>query len=213
MKYENYLTIIMLFFSISFISMNADNNNNTNNIKKTIETDSTTFGAGCFWCVEVIFEKLDGVISVESGYSGGHIVNPTYKDVMNGTTNHTEVTRIVFNPNIISFSELLEVFWKIHDPTTLNRQGNDIGSQYRSVIFYHNEKQKEEAEYYKKQLEKEEVFDMPIVTKVTPLINYFKAEDYHQDFYKLNPENSYCNYIITPKIEKFKKIFKSKLKN
>lgn len=205
------IIIVPIFFiflnnSISYNNYYAKMNNNTQT------TDTATFGAGCFWCIETILEELKGVVSVESGYSGGEIKNPTYKQVCSGTTNHAEVAKIIYNPEIISFDELLEVFWKIHDPTTLNRQGNDVGTQYRSVIFYHNQEQKEKAEYYKNKLESEKIFDDPIITEISPLKNYYKAEDYHQNYYKQNPNQSYCSYVITPKVNKFRKIFKDKLK-
>ena len=171
-----------------------------------------TFGAGCFWCVEAVFQELKGVISVESGYSGGQIMNPTYKQICTGTTGHAEVARIIYDPSEISFKELLEVFWQTHDPTTLNRQGNDVGTQYRSVIFYHDDDQKQQAEHYLKELDKSGAFNAPIVTEIAPLINYYKAENYHQDYYTLNPNQGYCQYVIRPKMEKFRKAFKDKLK-
>jgi len=205
------IIIVPIFFiflnnSISYNNYYAKMNTNPQT------TDTATFGAGCFWCIETILEELNGVISVESGYSGGQIKNPTYEQVCSGNTNHAEVAKIIYNPEIITFDELLEVFWKIHDPTTLNRQGNDVGTQYRSVIFYHNQEQKEKAEYYKNKLEKEKIFKDPIVTEISPLQNYYKAENYHQNYYKQNPNQSYCSFVITPKIKKFRKIFKHKLK-
>ena len=171
-----------------------------------------TFGAGCFWCVEAIFQRLDGVVKVESGYSGGHVKNPTYKEVCTGTTGHAEVCQITYNPKEISYEELLEVFWQTHDPTTLNRQGNDVGTQYRSVIFYHNENQKKLATEYKTKLEKEKVFDDPIVTQIEPYTNFYVAEDYHQNYFNENGSQPYCSFVIAPKVEKFKKVFKEKLK-
>lgn len=171
-----------------------------------------TLGAGCFWCIEACYKTLNGVISVESGYSGGHVDNPTYKQVCEGTTGHAEVARVVFDEHIISLDEILEVFWFVHDPTQLNRQGNDIGTQYRSVIFYHDDSQKETAEAYKKRLTEEGVWDKPIVTEISPLTNYFPAEDYHQDYLELNPGNAYCQAIVRPKYEKFKAVFAQKLK-
>jgi|WetSurMetagenome_2_1015567.scaffolds.fasta_scaffold32784_4 peptide-methionine (S)-S-oxide reductase len=171
-----------------------------------------TFGSGCFWCTEAIFERLNGVVKVESGYSGGKVENPTYEEVCTGTTGHAEVTQITYDPSIISFDELLEVFWKTHDPTTLNRQGNDVGTQYRSVIFYHNEEQKELAENYKVELDKSGVWDNPIVTEISPFTNFYLAEKYHQEYYNNNPNQGYCTFVITPKVEKFEKVFKDKLK-
>lgn len=171
-----------------------------------------TLGAGCFWCIEACFKDLKGVISVTSGYAGGHVENPTYKAVCEGTTGHAEIARVVFDDAQISFDELLELFWFVHDPTQLNRQGNDIGTQYRSVIFYHDEEQKNTAEAYKERLTSEQVWDKPIVTEISPLTNYYPAEDYHQDYYALNPGNSYCQAIVRPKVEKFKKVFADRLK-
>lgn len=176
------------------------------------KTEQVTFGAGCFWCVEAIFQQLKGVISVQSGYSGGIKENPTYKEVCEGLTGHAEVCQITFDPQVISFSELLEAFWTVHDPTTLNKQGNDIGTQYRSVIFYHSEKQKQEAQWFKERLEKEKIWNNPIVTEIKPMGIFYTAEEYHQDYYFLNKEsNSYCSMVITPKLEKFKKAFSQKL--
>lgn len=180
--------------------------------KKNNNIEECTFGTGCFWCSEAIFKRLKGVISVTPGYSGGTASNPTYEDVCTGTTGHAEVIRIVFDPDLISYDELLEVFWKTHDPTTLNRQGADVGTQYRSVIFYHGEKQKKTAEAYKKKLIEARIWDRPIVTEISPLINFYPAEDYHKNYFENNPANAYCNFVITPKIEKFEKIFRDKLK-
>jgi len=174
--------------------------------------EKATFGSGCFWCTEAIFENLNGVYSVVSGYAGGKFLNPTYEEICSGTTGHAEVTQISYDPSIISYDELLEVFWKTHDPTTLNRQGNDVGPQYRSVIFYHNEEQKQIAEKYKSELDKSSAWDNPIVTEISPLTNYFPAENYHQDYYNNNPNQGYCAFVIAPKVEKFKKVFKDKLK-
>lgn len=171
-----------------------------------------TFGAGCFWCVEACFKDLKGVISVQSGYSGGELLSPTYKQVCEGNTNHAEVARIVYDETLISYEELLELFWFVHDPTQLNRQGGDIGSQYRSVIFYHDEEQKKLAEQYKQKLTTKKVWDKAIVTEISPLINFYPAEDYHNNYFELNPENRYCQSIVRPKVEKFKKVFAEKLR-
>lgn len=171
-----------------------------------------TFGAGCFWCVEACFKELKGVESVVSGYAGGFIDNPTYKAVCEGTTGHAEVVRITYDEQQISFDELLELFWFVHDPTQLNRQGNDVGTQYRSVIFYHTDAQKEAAQHFKNKLEAAQVWDKPIVTEITPLTNYFPAENYHQDYLELNPSNAYCQAIVRPKYEKFKQVFATRLK-
>lgn len=171
-----------------------------------------TFGAGCFWCVEVIFQNLEGVNRVVSGYAGGNVVNPTYKQVCEGNTGHAEVVQLHFDPGKISYESLLEVFWKTHDPTTLNRQGNDVGTQYRSVIFYHNKKQKELAEYYLSKLDESGAFESPIVTQIEPFRTFYEAEEYHQNFYNLNQQLPYCKFVIEPKLEKFKKVFADKLK-
>ncbi len=171
-----------------------------------------TLGAGCFWCIEACFKDMKGIQSVVSGYAGGHVDHPTYKQVCEGTTGHAEVARITYDPALITFDELLEVFWFVHDPTQLNRQGNDIGTQYRSVVFYHDEEQKELAEAYKARLTAEKVWDQPIVTEITAINNYYPAEDYHQDYFALNPGNAYCQAIVRPKVEKFRKVFEHKLK-
>lgn len=171
-----------------------------------------TFGNGCFWCTEAIFQRLDGVGKVVSGFSGGHVENPTYEQVCTETTGHAEAIQITYDPEVISYETLLEVFWKTHDPTTLNRQGNDIGPQYRSVIFYHNPEQKKLAEFYRKKLDEERIWDRPIVTEITAYTRFWPAESLHQDYYDRNPSKSYCRVVITPKVEKFEKIFKDRLK-
>ena len=165
-----------------------------------------------FWCVEAIFANLKGVHSVTSGYCGGKTDNPTYREVCSGSTGHAEVAKIVYDPNEISFEELLEVFWKTHDPTTLNRQGDDVGTQYRSCIFYLNEDQKQKSIFYKKKLDKSGAFSAPIVTEILLLEEFFPAENYHQDYYENNKDNSYCKFVIQPKLEKFKKVFYNNLK-
>ena len=174
--------------------------------------DTATFAAGCFWCLEAIYQNLKGVQSVTSGYSGGQTPNPSYTQVCADTTGHAEACQIAFNPKEISYVELLEVFWKIHDPTTLNRQGNDEGTQYRSAIFYHNDEQRRLAEHYKKELDASGAFDSPIVTEIMPLKNFYKAEDYHQNYYNENGNQPYCRFVIQPKLDKFRKAFKTKLK-
>lgn len=171
-----------------------------------------TFGAGCFWCIEAVFQDLQGVVSVKSGYAGGQVKNPTYKQVCSGTTGHAEVARITYDPKLVTFDDLLEVFWQTHDPTTLNRQGNDEGTQYRSVVFFHNEEQKARTEHFKKKLNDSGAFAKPIVTEISPLPEFYEAESYHQDYYNLNPDQGYCQYVIRPKVEKFHKAFKDKLK-
>jgi peptide-methionine (S)-S-oxide reductase len=183
---------------------------NMTNINSNLDT--ATFGAGCFWCIEAVFQRLEGVDTVISGYTGGQKLNPTYKDICTGMTGHAEVAQITFNPEVISFDELLEVFWATHDPTTLNRQGNDVGTQYRSSIFYHNEDQKQKSEFYLKRLTEEKVFDKPIVTEITPLGKFYIAENYHQNYYNNNKSQGYCSFIISPKVDKLKKVFPNKLK-
>lgn len=170
-----------------------------------------TFGAGCFWCIEACFLDIKGIISVVPGYAGGKRANPTYEQVCSGATGHAEVARITYDEAIISFDELLEMFWFVHDPTQLNRQGNDIGTQYRSVIFYHSESQKEIAERYKAKLTEEQVWDNPIVTEIVAINNYYEAEKYHHNYLELNPENAYCKAIVRPKVDKFKKVFGAKM--
>ncbi len=171
-----------------------------------------TLGAGCFWCVEAVFKELDGVSSVDSGYMGGHVLNPTYRQVCEANTGHAEVCRVTYDPAKISFKEILEVFWVAHDPTTLNQQGADRGPQYRSAIFYHTDEQKQLAEKYKKELDESGAFRNPIVTEITAASVYWQAEDYHQDYYEMNPNDRYCQAVAQPKIDKVRKVFKDKLK-
>jgi peptide-methionine (S)-S-oxide reductase len=172
-----------------------------------------TFANGCFWCTEAIFEQLDGVVDAVSGYTGGTTENPTYKEIGRGNTGHAECLQITYDPNKITFDELLEVFWQTHDPTTLNRQGADVGTQYRSGIFYHNEEQKQKAEKYKVELDKSGAFDNPIVTEITAYKKFYPAEDYHQQYFENNENsNPYCKIVIRPKLDKFQKVFKDKLK-
>jgi peptide-methionine (S)-S-oxide reductase len=179
---------------------------------ETNNLQTATFGAGCFWCTEAVFLNVKGVIKVVSGYTGGKIKNPSYREICTGQTGHAEVTQITFDSSIVSFEELLEVFWNTHDPTTLNRQGADEGTQYRSAVFYVDETQKSLAEAYKKQLEAARVYKNPIVTEITALSIFYPAEEYHQNYFELNPNQSYCQYVVRPKVEKFKKQFHSKLK-
>jgi peptide-methionine (S)-S-oxide reductase len=181
-------------------------------IPKNMKVETATFGAGCFWCSEAQFQELDGVLKVESGFSGGTVKNPSYEEVCTGTTGHAEVVQVTYDPSKITYDELLKAFWTAHDPTQLNRQGNDVGTQYRSVIFYHNEEQKKLAEYYKDQLNKSGAYKDPVVTEITPYKAFYKAEDYHQNYYNENGSQPYCHFVIAPKLEKFKKVFKDKLK-
>lgn len=217
-----YSTLVILFLGlISCMDRPAeivDQNENKPTIIKTAMDSSAnleeaTFGAGCFWCVEAIYQSLEGVVKVESGYSGGHVDNPTYKDICTGTTGHAEVIRIQFDPEMITYADLLEVLWETHDPTTLNRQGADAGTQYRSAIFYHTEEQKAIAIASKEAAEESGLWRDPIVTEISPLTNYYGAEDYHQNYYNDNTNQGYCRAVITPKMDKFKKRFRDKLKS
>jgi peptide-methionine (S)-S-oxide reductase len=174
--------------------------------------ETATLGAGCFWCVEAVFDDLKGVEDVVSGYSGGHTENPTYREVCSETTGHAEVAQITFDPQVISFKEILQVFFAVHDPTTLNRQGNDVGSSYRSAIFYHDENQKRIAEEVVKEVTEEVVYDDPIVTEVTAFDKFYPAEDYHQEYFANNPNQPYCAAVVAPKVAKFRKKFVDRLK-
>jgi peptide-methionine (S)-S-oxide reductase len=178
----------------------------------TEETEVATFGSGCFWCTEAVFQQMKGVRKVESGYSGGSVPSPTYQQVCTGRTGHAEVVQVTFDPKVISYPELLHVFWRSHDPTTRDRQGNDSGTQYRSVIFYHSERQKQLAERYKQKIDAAGVFRAPLVTEIAPFTEFWPATADHQNFYASNPRNGYCQNIIDPKIEKLRKVFQDKLK-
>lgn len=182
-------------------------------VKKTVSNlETATFGNGCFWCSEAIFDRLKGVTKVTSGYAGGTVKNPTYEQVVTGRTGHAEVVQVTFNPKVITYTELLEIFWKTHDPTTLNRQGNDIGTQYRSVVFYHTPQQKATAEKYKQVLNQQKVYPKPIVTQIAAYQKFYEAEDYHKQYFKLNGNQPYCKLVIQPKVDKLEKVFKDKLK-
>jgi peptide-methionine (S)-S-oxide reductase len=174
---------------------------------------TATFGAGCFWCTEAVFQRLKGVKSVVSGYSGGTVKNPSYQQISTGTTGHAESIQVTYDPAVVSYEELLEVFWQTHDPTTQDRQGNDFGPQYRSVIFYNSDAQKQLAEEYKKKLDASGAFDGPIVTQIVPFTEFFRAEDYHQNYYNENSQQPYCRVVIGPKLAKLKKVFQTKLKS
>lgn len=194
--------------SKTFKEMNAQKPANDNEQK----LDTATFGAGCFWCTEAQFQQLKGVEKVESGYTGGHVENPTYTQVCTGSTGHAEVTNIYYDPAVITYDELLAAFWVAHDPTQLNRQGNDVGTQYRSSVFYHNAGQKQKAEEYKRRLNEEKAYDRDVVTTIEPYAEFYKAEDYHQNYYNQNKNEGYCQFVVKPKLDKFKKVFKDKLK-
>ncbi len=179
---------------------------------QTEKLEITTLGNGCFWCTDAIYTRVKGVKSITPGFSGGSVKNPSYKEVCTGNTGHAEVVQIEFDPSVISFAEILEIYFKTHDPTQLNRQGNDIGTQYRSVIFCHSEEQKKIATEIKEKLEAEKIWDDPIVTQIETFENFYPAEEYHDDYYENNPEQGYCKFVITPKVEKFEKVFKDYLK-
>jgi peptide-methionine (S)-S-oxide reductase len=198
-----------ILFALTMTTLAATAQNEKAPAKKL---EIATLGSGCFWCTEAVFLQLKGVQKVESGYMGGKAKNPTYQEVCSGLTGHAEVIQVTFEPAVISFEEVLEVFWNTHDPTTLNRQGADVGTQYRSVVFFHTPQQKETAEAYKKQLSAAGTFKDPIVTEISPASEFYVAEDYHQNYYALNPNQGYCQYVIRPKVDKFKKQYASKLK-
>jgi peptide-methionine (S)-S-oxide reductase len=176
------------------------------------EASRATLAGGCFWCLEAVFELLDGVKKVESGYAGGHVENPTYEQICSGMTGHAEVLQISYDPEILSFTELLEIFFAIHDPTTLNRQGHDIGTQYRSAVFFHDAEQQETSEQAVEFLSQQEIWVDPIVTEIVPLDIFYPAESYHQEYYRNNPEAPYCQYIISPKVSKFREYYLKKLR-
>lgn len=191
------------------VSDDVDDANVTPNGSKT---EIATLGAGCFWCVEAVFQELKGVVAVKSGYMGGQVDNPTYEMVCTGSTGHAEVAQITYHPAEVSFEEILEVFWKTHDPTTLNQQGADKGTQYRSAVFYHSEEQRELAEKYKAKLDESGAFNAPIVTEITEAAKFYPCEDYHDNYFRLNPGAGYCQFVIRPKMEKFRAAFADKLK-
>jgi peptide-methionine (S)-S-oxide reductase len=213
MKLNNILFLVLITVSACAQSKHNDitqpmKSEQTDNSK----LDTATLGGGCFWCTEAQYQLLDGVVSVNSGYSGGSIKNPSYKEVCNGTTGHAEVVQVAYDTDKLNYADVLQAFFLAHDPTQLNRQGNDIGTQYRSVIYYNSDEQKKIAEQIKNDLEKSGAYNDPIVTEISPLINFYKAEDYHQNYFNQNGEESYCRFVVAPKVEKFKKVFKDKLK-
>lgn len=213
---------ILIFLTVLFALNSCQGQQQGPRVKKTDFTklpaknraslDTATFAAGCFWCTEAQFKELKGVVNVISGYTGGWVANPSYAQVCTGSTGHAEATNIIFDPKVISYDRLLEAFFVAHDPTELNRQGNDVGTQYRSAIFVHNKEQLDKTQYYLSVLEKEKVFNKPIVTEVVPVTVFYPAEDYHQDYYRLNGKEPYCQLVIKPKLEKFKRIFSTVLK-
>jgi peptide-methionine (S)-S-oxide reductase len=201
-------TKLLILLSIFFVSVNAQRTINTLKMEEKL----ATFGGGCFWCTEAIFEELEGVKNVVSGYAGGTVINPAYREVTTGKTGHAEVVQITYDPEKVTYEELLDVFFKTHDPTTLNRQGADVGTQYRSVIFYHSPEQQEAAEYKIKSLTASGRFDSPIVTQLEKYEHFYIAEDYHQDYFRNNPDQAYCSYVIQPKLKKMRKDFSDKIK-
>jgi peptide-methionine (S)-S-oxide reductase len=214
-------TGLNVLFLMSLVACTSENKYNSmssslvdpSNAVVSEKIDTATFGTGCFWCTEAVFEQLNGVVKVTSGYSGGNVPNPSYKQVCTGETGHAECVQILYEPDKISFDELLEVFWQVHDPTTLNQQGADIGTQYRSAIFYHDAAQKEKAEKYKRELNESGAFAKPVVTEISPAQKFYPAEDYHQEYYANNKNtNPYCAVVIRPKLEKFQKVFGKKIK-
>lgn len=188
------------------------NTTKTSDMDTTQQNEIATLGGGCFWCVEAVFELVDGVVSVESGYTGGSVKDPTYKQVCDGMTGHAEVCRVTFDPSVISYADILQIFFAAHDPTTLNRQGNDVGTQYRSAIFTHSDEQTRISRDYIRQLTESKTWADPIVTEVTPATTFYKAEDYHQNYYEQNGGQPYCAFVVRPKVEKFKKQFKNRLR-
>jgi peptide-methionine (S)-S-oxide reductase len=205
MRSTGILIFVLLLYTGQIMGMGK-----ADTAEKQLET--ATFGGGCFWCVEAIYERVKGVEEATSGYSGGHVKNPTYKEVCTGRTGHAEVVQIRYDPAVVSFTRLLEVFFETHDPTSLNRQGADVGTQYRSVVFYHSEEQRRQAEETIRELDSAGIWNAPIVTKVEPFDTFYSAEDYHQEYYENNPNQGYCRVVILPKVEKFEKVFKDLLK-
>lgn len=219
MSLSHFIFILPFILAVSCGASESNLINAQNNSMEEIhfstssKVDTITFGGGCFWCVEAQILQLKGVLKVSSGYAGGNTKNPTYKEVCTGLTGHAEVVQVIFDANIISTDELLAAFWQSHDPTQLNRQGNDVGTQYRSVIFYRNDDQKQLAESYKKNLNIEGVYDKEVVTEIASLTKFYEAETYHQDYYNRNSTEGYCQFVIAPKLDKFKKVFAGKLKH
>jgi len=215
LSFMNTLQLILAATAMSmfaFSPLQAQQTGNTDMTDNSENLVQATLGAGCFWCVEAIFEEVKGVKSVVAGYAGGEIKDPSYREVASGNTDHAEVTRITFDPSVVSFEQLLEVFWHTHNPTTKNRQGADVGPQYRSVIFYHNEEQKQIAQQSLKRTDSSDLWEDPIVTEVQPVSNYSRAENYHQNYYANNPNAGYCTVVIAPKLKKFRKDFSHMLK-
>lgn len=209
--YEGYLYLDDLILLLSDLKSGPNTHIYAENIMSQLQ--QATLAGGCFWCIESALNSINGVTEAVSGYAGGHKEAPTYKEVCTGETGHAEVVRVTFDPALLSYRELLEIFFALHDPTQLNRQGNDIGTQYRSAIFFHSEEQKQIAEDIIREIEEEEIWAQPVVTEVVEINNYYPGEDYHQDYFNQNPGNQYCNMVVAPKLAKFKKTFSSKLKS
>ena len=213
MKKQILLSIFLLALIVSaFAASLVNKKHGTTPSKATGRIDTATFASGCFWCGEAKFSQLKGVLKVTSGYTGGHVADPDYEQVCTGTTGHAEAFNVVYDSSVITYDELLEAFFLSHDPTQLNRQGNDVGTQYRSAVFYHNKAQSEKALYYIRKLTEQKIYPRPIVTELTGFTVFYEAERYHQEYYKKHPGEAYCRYVIQPQLEKFKHIFKEKLK-
>ena len=209
---KNFIVLMLICLAAGFSMKSNAGNSRLLMHENVIKRDTATFASGCFWCVEAKFSQLKGVFQVIAGYTGGQVKNPTYAQVCSGNTGHAEACQIIYDPNQITFDELLEAFFLSHDPTQLNRQGNDVGTQYRSAIFYHNAKQKERANYYLHKLAEQKVYKSPVVTQLSGATKFYKAEGYHQGYFNKNPNDIYCRMVIEPEMKKFKAIFKDKLK-
>jgi peptide-methionine (S)-S-oxide reductase len=212
MKKSIVLSILLLEFIATSFAATVVYKTQITQGRKTGPMDTATFATGCFWCGEAKFSQLKGVLKVTPGYTGGHMADPNYEQVCSGTTGHAEAFNVIYDSSVITFDELLEAFFSSHDPTQLNRQGNDVGTQYRSAIFYHNKVQAQKTLYYIRQLTQQKIYRDPIVTEVAPFVVFYRAENYHQEYYKNHPNQAYCRYVIQPELEKFKQIFKEKLK-
>jgi peptide-methionine (S)-S-oxide reductase len=208
---------VAILFLLSLLPLSSCGSNKSKNIETMNNNNEryemATLGGGCFWCIEAIYLEMKGIISVTSGYSGGKIKNPTYREVTSGMTGHAEVVQITFDPKVITYRDILTIFFHVHDPTTLNRQGADVGTQYRSVIFYHNDNQKSLAEEVMHEIQNSKVWKDPLVTELSPLTAFYVAEDYHQDYFANNPNAPYCTFVVSPKVEKFRKNFQEYLKD
>ncbi len=212
--YKNYFLLLCILTLVYCTSdkVKTKNSIQTNTLMENNKFDTATFGGGCYWCTEAQYQLLEGVITVSSGFSGGTVKNPTYQEVCEGNTGHAEVIQVVYDSTVLTYTDILYAFFSSHDPTQLNKQGDDIGTQYRSVIFYHNEEQRLIAEQIKNELDKSGAYNEPVVTEISPFNIFYKAEDYHQNYFNQNGSQPYCQFVVAPKVEKFKKVFKDKLK-